>query len=96
MGVSPGTQSAGLSLREIRRVLAIADRGDVPCEHVVSVLQDRLDQVRATLSELASVETHLVSLLNHARTAEPIREVGVCWILDSDHALPSFTQHRGE
>ena len=28
-------QAAGLSLREVRQVLAIADRGDRPCGHVV-------------------------------------------------------------
>ncbi|PXX06251.1 heavy metal-responsive transcriptional regulator [Mycolicibacterium moriokaense] len=81
-------QSAGLSLREVRQVLAIADRGDAPCGHVVSVLQARLDQVRATLAELTSLETNLSALLNHARTAEPIEEAGVCWILESDLADP--------
>jgi DNA-binding transcriptional MerR regulator len=95
LGFVRRAQSAGLSLREIRQVLAIADRGDAPCEHVVSVLQDRLDQVRAALSELASVQTHLVSLLDHARTAEPITEAGVCWILESEHAVPSFTHIAG-
>jgi DNA-binding transcriptional MerR regulator len=85
-------QSAGLSLRDIRQVLAIADRGDAPCEHVVSVLQARLDQVRATLAELAGVETHLESLLDHAGTAESIEEGGVCWILESEHAIPARTE----
>jgi DNA-binding transcriptional MerR regulator len=94
LGFVRRAQSAGLSLREIRQVLDIADHGDAPCEHVVTVLQDRLDQVRAALTELASVQTHLVSLLEHARTAEPVPEAGVCWILESEHALPSFSQHR--
>jgi len=84
-------QSAGLSLREIRQVLAIADRGDAPCEHVVSILQARLDRVRAALAELAALETHFVSLLDHARTAEPIDEAGVCWILESDYETPAST-----
>ena len=79
-------QSAGLSLREVRQVLAIADRGDAPCGHVVNILAARLDKVRATLAELASLETHLSALLDHARTAEPIEEAGVCWILESDLA----------
>ena len=49
-------QAAGLSLQEVRQVLAIADRDDQPCGHVVSILQARLDQVRATLAELTSLE----------------------------------------
>jgi DNA-binding transcriptional MerR regulator len=81
-------QSAGLSLREVRQVLAIADRGDAPCEHVVGILQARLDQIRATLAELSSLETNLAALLDHARTAEPIEEAEVCWILESAVASP--------
>ena len=90
-------QAAGLSLREVRHVLAIADRGDAPCGHVVGILQARLDQVRATLAELAGLETHLSSLLDHAHTAEPIEEAGVCWILESDLAgagTASYTADR--
>ena len=67
-------------------MLAIADRGDAPCGHVVSILQARLDHVRAALAELAALETHLAALLDHARTAEPVEEAGVCWILESDLA----------
>jgi hypothetical protein len=33
-------------VREVRQVLANADRGDAPCEHMVTVLQARLDQLR--------------------------------------------------
>lgn len=76
-------QSAGLSLREVRQVLTIADRGDAPCEHVVNILQARLDHVRDMLSELSSLKSHLSALLEHARTAEPIKEAGMCWILES-------------
>jgi len=81
-------QSAGLSLREVRQVLAIADRGDAPCGHVVTILQGRLDQVRTTIAELSRLEANLAALLDHAHTAEPIEEAGVCWILESDLADP--------
>jgi DNA-binding transcriptional MerR regulator len=86
-------QSAGLSLREVRQVLAIADRGDTPCEHVVEILQARLDQVRSTLAELSSLQTHLAALVDHARTAEPIEEAEVCWILESSLASPDSASH---
>src|SRR5258708_9990096 len=76
-------QSAGLSLREVRQVLAIADRGDAPCGHVVSILAARLEKVRATLAELASLETHLPALPAHAPTAQPIPEARGCRILAS-------------
>lgn len=77
-------QAAGLSLREVLQIVTIADRGDQPCAHVVGVLTDRLDQVRATMAELSAMESHLTALLEHARVAEPVAEAGVCWILESD------------
>jgi DNA-binding transcriptional MerR regulator len=89
-------QAAGLSLREVRQVLAIADRGDAPCGHVVGILQARLDHVRAMLAELAGLETHLSALLDHAHTAEPIEEAGVCWILESDLAGAGTASHTAD
>ena len=86
LGFIRRAQAAGLSLQEVRQVLAIADRGDQPCGHVVSILQARLDHVRAALAELTALETHLAALLEHAHTAEPVEEAGVCWILESDLA----------
>jgi len=81
-------QAAGLSLREIRQVLAIHDRGDVPCGHVRGVLTERLDNVRAQIAELVTLEAHLETLLAHARGGEPTEHdsAGVCWILETDPA----------
>jgi hypothetical protein len=79
---------AGTQFDNMRRMLAIADQGDAPCEHVVSTLQARLDQVRATIAELSSLETHLGALLDHAHTAGPIEEAGVCWILKATWPIP--------
>ncbi len=81
-------QAAGLSLREVRQVVTIADQGDAPCGHVVAALTDRLDQVRATIAELSALESHLTALLEHARVAEPVADAGVCWILESDLGEP--------
>lgn len=84
-------QAAGLSLREIRQVLAILDRGDAPCGHVRGVLADRLDAVRAQIAELVTLETHLETLLAHARQGGSTEHdnAGVCWILDTDPAAVS-------
>lgn len=78
-------QAAGLTLREVAQILAISDRGGTPCGHVRGVLADRLDQVRAQIAELVTLETHLDALLAHARQGEPTEHdsAGVCWILES-------------
>jgi DNA-binding transcriptional MerR regulator len=79
-------QAAGLSLREVRQVLAIADRGEAPCEHVRELLGARLEQVRAKIAELQTLETNLSALLEHAQNSGPVQDhdSSVCWILESD------------
>jgi DNA-binding transcriptional MerR regulator len=63
-------QAAGLTLQKVRQILAIHDRGEVPCEHVREVLNTRLDQVRAQIGELVALEGHLQTLLDHASHRE--------------------------
>ncbi|WP_043734845.1 MerR family DNA-binding protein, partial [Nocardia asiatica] len=80
-------QAAGLSLAEARQVLSIVDRGEAPCSHVEQVLSSRLDQVRAQIAELITLETHLESLLDTARRGPSATEhdqAAVCWILESE------------
>jgi DNA-binding transcriptional MerR regulator len=79
-------QAAGLSLQDVRQILAVRDRGDAPCGHVRDVLTTRLGQVRGQLAELAALESHLQTLLDWADQGAPTPhdESGVCWILDTD------------
>lgn len=79
-------QAAGLSLQKVRQILAIHDRGEVPCGHVRHVLDTRLDQVRAQIAELVALEGHLQTLLDHASNAAPTEHdhSTVCWILEND------------
>jgi len=79
-------QAAGLTLQKVRQILAIHDRGEVPCGHVQRVLNARLNQVRAQIAELVALEGHLQTLLDHAAHAAPTEhdQSTVCWILESD------------
>jgi DNA-binding transcriptional MerR regulator len=79
-------QAAGLSLRQVRQVLSIADSGQPPCEHVRALLGARLEQVRAKIAELQTLETTLSALLVHAQNSGPVQDhdASVCWILESD------------
>lgn len=79
-------QAAGLTLQKVRQILAIHDRGEVPCGHVRQVLNTRLDQVRAQIGELVALEGHLQTLLDHAANAAPTEHdhSTVCQILESE------------
>lgn len=89
-------QAAGLSLREVRQILAIRDRGEAPCGHVRTVLTERLDQVRAQIAELVTLETHLETLLAHSRDGASTDhdQASVCWILESE-AGETAGEHGG-
>jgi DNA-binding transcriptional MerR regulator len=77
-------QAAGLTLQKVRQILAIHDRGEVPCGHVRQVLNARLDEVRVQIAELVALERHLQTLLDHASRGAPTEhdDSTVCWILE--------------
>lgn len=81
-------QAAGLSLREAGQILTVYDRGEQPCGHVHTMLTERLDQVRAKIAELITLETHLQSMLDTATGDRPSThdDSTVCWILESESA----------
>jgi DNA-binding transcriptional MerR regulator len=84
-------QAAGLTLQKVRQILAIHDRGEVPCGHVRQVLNSRLVQVRAQIAELAALEAHLQGLLDRAARGAPTEHdhSTVCWILETDLDAPA-------
>jgi DNA-binding transcriptional MerR regulator len=91
-------QAAGLTLAQVRQILAIHDRGEPPCGHVREILRSRLDQVRVQLAELTALEGHLRTLLEHARSGEPSEHDSstVCWILENDPAAaPAVSVRAG-
>ncbi|WP_033309273.1 heavy metal-responsive transcriptional regulator [Streptomyces iakyrus] len=90
-------QAAGMTLQEVRQILTVHDSGESPCGHVSRVLTERLDNVRAQIAELVTLEAHLESLLAHAAQGRPTDhdQAGVCWILETEpaeSAEPSVTE----
>ncbi|MDT9692971.1 heavy metal-responsive transcriptional regulator [Streptomyces sp. P9(2023)] len=81
-------QAAGMSLQEVRQILTVHDRGESPCGHVGRLLGERLDNVRAQIAELVTLEAHLETLLTHAEHGQPSDHdnASVCWILESEPA----------
>ncbi|MDP8931054.1 MAG: heavy metal-responsive transcriptional regulator [Actinomycetota bacterium] len=66
-------QAVGLTLGEIRQIIAFRDRGQAPCEHVAALLQRRARELGARIAELQALQGHLEQLSDRARTLDAKR-----------------------
>jgi len=64
-------QAVGLTLGEIRQVVAFRDRGQTPCEHVAALLQRRAAELEARIAELQQLRGELDRLARRAATLDP-------------------------
>jgi MerR family copper efflux transcriptional regulator len=78
-------QAAGLTLAEIRGILAIRDSGQAPCRHVTGLIDRHLAQVEQRLAELIQAREALRSLQRRAAATDPAdcTKDEVCSILTS-------------
>jgi MerR family copper efflux transcriptional regulator len=76
-------QAAGLTLAEIRDVLAIRDSGQAPCQHVTNLIDQHLAQLEQRLAELAQARDVLHDLKRRAASTNPAdcADEEVCSIL---------------
>lgn len=65
------SQSIGLSLGEIREIVAYRDRGEVPCAHVLDLLRRRTKEVAERIEELEKARDVLDRLVTRASRLRP-------------------------
>jgi MerR family transcriptional regulator, mercuric resistance operon regulatory protein len=65
------SQALGLSLGEIRSVVALRDNGDTPCGHVLELLRARADDIGRTIRELRLLQGELHRLVERAEHLDP-------------------------
>lgn len=65
------SQSAGLTLAQIREILDIRDAGHAPCHHVQQLLQERLAGIDRQIADLIELRATVAGLHDHATTVEP-------------------------
>lgn len=76
-------KSAGLTLAEIRGILAVRDHGRPPCTHVTALLRRHLAETEQRLAELAQTRAMLRDLLATAQATDPDTCAdSICTILD--------------
>ncbi len=64
-------QAVGLSLGEIRGIVALRDAGETPCGHVLELLRDRSAKLDQRIAELRSLRAELRRLEERARALDP-------------------------
>lgn len=75
-------QALGLSLREIREVIEVAEGGRDPCDHVRAMLAQRLAEVDARMADLRALRKTLEELLQTSERA-PRGPACVCRIIEA-------------
>ena len=64
-------QAVGLSLGEIRGIVALRDRGTTPCGHVLDLITARAADLDRRISELQRLRTELGRLVDRAQHLDP-------------------------
>jgi MerR family Zn(II)-responsive transcriptional regulator of zntA len=81
LGFIAKAKAIGLMLDEIREILALRDRGEFPCEHVLALLDRKLAKVDEQLRALVEFRHELVTLREEA--ADTMRaDACVCGIIE--------------
>ena len=65
------SQTAGLTLAQIREILNIRDAGHAPCHHVQQLLQSQLAGIDRQIADLIALRTTVAGLHDHTTTVEP-------------------------
>ena len=71
LGFIRAAQAIGLSLGEIRSIVALRDDGQVPCGHVLGLLRARAEDIRRTIRELRVLQSELDRLVERAEDLDP-------------------------
>lgn len=77
-------QGVGLRLSEIREVIAMRDRGEVPCGHVLELIHRRAAELDERISGMLALRDELARLVRRARDLDPrdCRPDRICHIID--------------
>lgn len=90
LGFIRAGQAVGLSLGEIRQVVALRDHGETPCDHVYRLLQRRTTELDERIGELQALRRDLQALAKRARRLDPADcdPRGVCHLITASVDAP--------
>ena len=81
-------QSAGLTLTEVRDIIAIRENNGLPCGHVVALLDRHLDDLNNRIRELTAMRTEVRRLRERATGLDPANcsDDDICHVIPSEQA----------
>jgi MerR family transcriptional regulator, copper efflux regulator len=76
-------QEVGLTLAELRDIIAARDLGEVPCGHVTDLIRRRAAEVGTRIEQLKGVQSALLELAARAERLDPAdcSSTAICHIL---------------
>lgn len=74
-------QRIGMTLEEIREVLALRERDERPCGFVLDVVRQQVKDISRRIKELQRLRSELITLQEHAEHLPPPGQ-GACPIID--------------
>ena len=86
LGFVRAAQAVGLTLGEIRQIIAFRDHGQAPCAHVTDLLGRRAADLDARIHQLQQLRRELRQLAERAATLDPDHcpPEQVCHIIAAD------------
>jgi MerR family transcriptional regulator, copper efflux regulator len=83
LGFIRAAQALGLSLGEIRGIVALRDSGETPCGHVLDLIQARAAELDRRIAELGTLRGELHRLAARAKSLDPAdcAPRGVCHVI---------------
>ncbi|MEL6161981.1 MAG: heavy metal-responsive transcriptional regulator [Cyanobacteria bacterium J06554_11] len=77
-------QALGFSLEDINEVLTVHDQGDVPCELVQSLLQEKIERLAAQIEEMEAFKADLERYRDRWATSQPKPQPGdICPLIET-------------
>ncbi len=77
-------QALGFSLEEIGEVLSVHQQGDVPCEFVRSLLQEKIEQLDAQIQQMRAFKGELEAYRDQWAATKPRPEPGdICPLIET-------------
>ncbi len=74
-------QGFGLSLDEVREVLAFRDRGERPCDYVLDAVRRQADELDRRITELLTLRQEMRNLVARAEQ-EPSKPARYCHLIE--------------